>query len=359
MPVHYSVAKGGGAETQVRMVMDEITKNNRYEIHFLCRRVPDYQPRSHRVWKIGSENGLGRYWTAIDALRIYRTLKHISPEILYQNVGCAYTGIAAMYAKRNGAKLIWHIASDIDLKPELAGNNLKSRFIKSLDRFILDYGIRNASLIAGQTQYQSMILEKKFGRKCDAFIPIGHPFPEHQTKKSEKVTVLWIAGVKPLKQPEIFVKLAQEINSSADARFVMIGHPINGEWFQRLTDAINTVPNLTYIGGVSQSEVNRRLEEGHILVSTSQYEGFSNTFVQAWMRQVPVVSLNADPDNTLVREGLGFNSHTFERLSRDVKLLIENRELREKMGKKARQYAHENHSVEKMTHCFLFLLESQ
>jgi glycosyltransferase involved in cell wall biosynthesis len=76
------------------------------------------------------------------------------------------------------------------------------------------------------------------------------------------------------------------------------------------------------------------------------------------MRQVPVVSLNADPDNILVREGLGFNSITFERLSQDVKLLIENRELREKMGKRAQQYAHENHSVDKMANCFLSLIES-
>jgi glycosyltransferase involved in cell wall biosynthesis len=115
---------------------------------------------------------------------------------------------------------------------------------------------------------------------------------------------------------------------------------------------------LTYIGGVSQNEVNRRLGEGHILVCTSQYEGFSNTFVQAWMRKVPVVSLNADPDNIIVREGIGFKSLTFEKLTRDVKLLIENRELREKMGKKALQYAHKNHGIEKMVNSFLSLIES-
>ena len=195
-------------------------------------------PNNHKIWKIGSENGLGKIWTFIDAPRIYRTLKQISPHIIYQNVGCAYTGIAALYAKRHDAKFIWHIASDIDLKPELHLNS-KSRLINIFDRLFLNYGIRNADKIAAQTQYQNTLLEKRFGRKCDAYIPIGHPFPEYIPKKEEKVTVLWVAGVKPLKQPEIFVKLAREIGKAADVHFVMIGHPSSGEWFSRLLRDIN------------------------------------------------------------------------------------------------------------------------
>ena len=50
---------------------------------------------------------------------------------------------------------------------------------------------------------------------------------------------------------------------------------------------------------LSQAEVNALLEHTDLLVNTSDYEGFSNTFIQAWMRRVPVVSLRVDPDRLL------------------------------------------------------------
>lgn len=355
-PVHFLVGKGG-AEYQIRLVMDTIGNTDRYDIHFLCRRVPNYMTKNHQVRKIGTENILGSNGTFLDAPRIYRALKQISPQIIYQNVGCADTGIAALYAKRHGARLIWHIASDIDVAPELEVN-IKKRFVGTIDRLFLNYGIRNAHIIAGQTKHQSTILEKRFGRKCDAFIPIGHPFPECEPRKNEKITVLWLAHMKLLKQPEIFVNLARKFGKVTNVAFVMMGHPAKGEWFTLLMRKINALPNLTYLGRVPQEEVNRRLSDGHILVNTSRYEGFSNTFVQAWMRQVPVISLHVDPDNILVREGIGFHSLTFEGLCRDVALLIENREVRKEMGKRARKYAYENHTVQKMVQRFTNLIES-
>lgn len=357
MPVHFLVGRGG-AEYQVRLIMNTFAKDTNYDIHFLCRRVPHYMPKDHTVWKIGSENALGKYGTFFDALRIYYTLRQISPQIIYQNVGSAYTGIAALYARRNGSKLVWHIASDVDVAPELALHT-KRLFTCFFDRVLLNYGIRNANIIVAQTQHQNRLLLENFGRKCDAFIPIGHPHPDFEPIKAENFTVLWIGNIKPLKQPEIFVNLAREIGKTTDAHFVMMGQPkTSKKRLFRLMREIDSVPNLTYLGRVPQAQVNRLLCQGHILVNTSQYEGFSNTFVQAWMRQVPVVSLHADPDGVLVREGIGFHSSTLRRLCQDVQVLIVNKTLREQMGKRAQKYAHENHTVQKMVQRFTMLIDS-
>ena len=99
-------------------------------------------------------------------------------------------------------------------------------------------------------------------------------------------------------------------------------------------------------GEIPISEVNKILSQSHLLINTSEMEGFSNTFIQAWMRKVPVISLNVDPDNILRQKHLGFCSGNFTQLVKDTRLLIKNHLLREKMGSNARQYAVENHSLD-------------
>jgi glycosyltransferase involved in cell wall biosynthesis len=348
LPTHFSSAMGG-AEYQVMFVLDSLCKKRSYDIHYLCRNTAaDFVPNGYKIHKIGSSNGLRRLGLFFDTFSLYSALKEIGPDIIYQNIGCAYTGIAANYAKKFKVKLIFHIASDNNVVP-LPRYNFKRRFTSSLERPFINYGIRRADIIVGQTKHQSELLEKKFRRRCDFIIPIGHPFPANIIKKPDRVTVLWLANLKPMKQPEVFIRLAKEVGKTNDVSFVMMGRLGGPEkWLKSLMEQIKNVSKLQYLGEVSQNEANQRLSEGHILVNTSRFEGFSNTFVQAWLRQVPVVSLTVDPDNILAKEKLGFCSGTFERLCSDVRILTENKAIREEMGIRARCYARKNHGVEKM-----------
>jgi glycosyltransferase involved in cell wall biosynthesis len=127
----------------------------------------------------------------------------------------------------------------------------------------------------------------------------------------------------------------------------MIGAPNTGnsKWQINFGETISNIKNLKYLGEKSQKEVNRILSKSHILVNTSKEEGFSNTFIQAWMRQVPVISLNCDPDDVLKKENLGFHSGTLKRLINDIRFLVENDDYRQKIGKRAMIYAKNNHSM--------------
>ena len=119
----------------------------------------------------------------------------------------------------------------------------------------------------------------------------------------------------------------------ADVRFVMIGADATGggerPWAQALLERARSLPNLEYLGARSQAQVNQLLARAHVFVNTSRYEGFPNTFIQAWMREVPVVSLHVDPDRLLETQQVGiFCGGEEARLAQAVRNLLTDSALR-------------------------------
>jgi glycosyltransferase involved in cell wall biosynthesis len=159
-----------------------------------------------------------------------------------------------------------------------------------------------------------------------------------------------VANLKPLKQPEVFVRLASQLRELADVRFTMVGAPPGarrrgGRWYQELVQSLDATPNVAHVGRKAHPEVNELLATAHVLVNTSLHEGFPNTYIQAWMREVPVVSLHIDPDGVLRREGIGIHAQTEERLVEAVRMLVTDPAERAAYGARARQYAMLRHSM--------------
>lgn len=294
----------------------------------------------------------------LDYFKLMRLLNEINPDYIYQRVGFAYTGFAAHYAKKNNRKMIWHIASEIDVKPFGCFWN-RAVLFDYIDKKCLEYGIRNADYVIGNAEYQNELLKRYYGRKCDLVIPNFHPEPECEISKSFPIKVVWIANIRRLKQPELFIKLAKEFLDYKDVEFMIIGRPAADKgWQSSLEGQINRLDNLKYLKERSIEEVNRILCESHILVNTSQYEGLPNTFVQAWFRKVPVISLNVDPDDILKNKKIGFHSKKLESMISDLKRLITDHHLREEMADAAQEYAYQNHSMEKNIKGIIRLFET-
>jgi glycosyltransferase involved in cell wall biosynthesis len=109
--------------------------------------------------------------------------------------------------------------------------------------------------------------------------------------------------------------------------------------------SISAMPAVEYVGQKTLAEVNELLARAHVLVNTSEHEGFPNTFIQAWMREVPVVSLRIDPDGVLGREGIGVLAQTEEQLVEAVRILVTDPAKRAAYGVRARQHAMLRHSM--------------
>jgi glycosyltransferase involved in cell wall biosynthesis len=347
-PVHSS-AQTGGAEYQIDCLLDVLLPSDRYEVHYLARLVrPGYERDGLLIHQIGSTNASPRFGYITDAVPLYRALNEIRPDVIYQRVGCGYTAIAACFAQRHRTRMIWHVAHDDDVTPGSAimhGRNPVRRFLEARS---VAYGIRQAPLIVVQTEQQARLLELHYHRQADAVIPNFQPEPREPIDKTGPVRVVWIASLKPWKQPEIFVRIARELRDLADVQFVMVGGRASrseDEWDRAIMREVASTPNLQYVGRLTQSEVNRLLASSHVFVNTSLKEGFPNTFIQAWMREVPVVSLAVDPDGVMTREAIGICAGSEEGMVRAVRMLASDARLRGEYGLRGKQHAHRRHSL--------------
>jgi glycosyltransferase involved in cell wall biosynthesis len=293
-----------------------------------------------------------RYGYIFDAPFLWKKLKQISPDIIYQNIGTSFAGVAAYYAKRYRRKMVLHIASDNDIELfQLNQRKPLKAIIPYIEKKVFDYAVYNANKLIAQTHLQQDIILQNYGRAIDAVVHNFQPLPLEPIHKQGPVKIVWVANFKPLKQPELFIRLADDISKmNIAAKFIMVGQPASSaNWQRQLEQRIGEVRQLSYFGGQTVEEVNMLLAESHIMVNTSLYEGFSNTFIQAWMRGVPVVSLNSNPEGLLDRKQMGCISGSYEQLCRDVLCLIRDDGLRSDMGNKAKNYARRYFSMENVS----------
>lgn len=338
---------GGGAEYQISLLIDRLLSSGAYEVHYLAHFLDaPTRSRGYRIWQIGSGGPIPRLGYLMEARALYRTLRSIGPAVIYQRVACGYTGVCAHFARRHRVPLVWHVSHDAELSTQpldRARNIVRSR----LELASVQYGIRHAARIVVQTQTQAQLLQTHYGRSAAAVIPNFQPLPPERIDKQAPLTVVWVANLKRWKQPEVFVRLAQRF-ADTDVRFVMVGAPAeargNSSWQAPLLRDIAATANVTYLGAKSQQEVDALLATSHIFVNTSLHEGFPNTFIQAWLREVAIVSLHVDPDGVLQSRGVGIFASTEDGLAAAVQQLRD-AETRSQFVRRGRQHALEHHSM--------------
>jgi len=342
----------GGAELQAHYLSNEFKKDG-HEIHYIFDSDKEVKIKDPKIFYYPLHD-FGRLFCYLNFFPIGNLLKKIQPDIIYQRVKFAYTGIIAYYAKKNSIKMVYNISSDA----ECVKNKIKinKTFVPNIiNEYMGIYGIKNSNLIITQTHYQQKLLKQNFGLDSRV-VPNGHPIPSCPFKKTTPPIVTWIANIKPLKQPEMFIKLAQECQD-IEAQFIIVGRLEGKEYKKSFSEKIKKIPNLKYLGELPFEKTNELLSKASLLVNTSLQEGFPNTYIQAWMRETPVIALNADPDDLIKKYKIGYHSGNFKQMVKDIQYLIENECIRKEMGKRARKYAVENHDIKKIGKKYLEIFE--
>jgi glycosyltransferase involved in cell wall biosynthesis len=129
-----------------------------------------------------------------------------------------------------------------------------------------------------------------------------------------------------------------------------------GSYYKKIEKYANKTSNLQFVGPVPYQMVNDYFLRARIFINTSHTEGFPNSFLQAWIRGVPVISF-FDPDNLIFDNKLGYVPTNLEEMNECIDSLLKEEIKRLEFGNKARQFAIENYSPESVVQKYIALLE--
>lgn len=107
---------------------------------------------------------------------------------------------------------------------------------------------------------------------------------------------------------------------------------------------LRAVPNIDFRGPVSPDTAQRVIEDAAILLSTSDEEGFPNTFLQAWASGTPVVTLKIDPESVIKQKGLGTVSNNVNDAVAAITTLMDSPQKRDEIAHRAHRHVADAHS---------------
>jgi glycosyltransferase involved in cell wall biosynthesis len=84
-----------------------------------------------------------------------------------------------------------------------------------------------------------------------------------------------------------------------------------------------------------------------LLVNTSNAEGFSNTFIEAWKEGVPVLSFYVNPDNIITEKKLGSVSNSLKENAIFIENIFCNNKLWNEYSKNCMNFVRENFDIKK------------
>ncbi|MYM26306.1 glycosyltransferase [Duganella sp. FT135W] len=207
---------------------------------------------------------------------LWAAMRRADAAIYYQRGSGMLTSLVAAFCRRYGRRFVFAAASDADFYAELPLVHYRR------DKWLYRRGLRAADLIVVQNHTQQAACAAQFQRSSH-LVPSCH-LPRQPGVADAAGVVLWVGTVKPLKRPELLVELARRL---PQLRFRLVG---GGS--EAALAALRAIapPNLELTGFVPYVQVDTHFNQARVFVNTSEYEGFPNTFLQAWSRAIPSVS---------------------------------------------------------------------
>lgn len=343
----------GGSEVQSFLYAKEFASQG-WDVYFLSKihkeKIEGFDdPNITELFYEGSRIGFFNH------IKVLKLLVANKIEIIFFRNNTFQLGLLVLSGRLYKWRTIWSVKSDLtcgkDAATIRARNNESSNggfSIRNLQYAIEDkifgYGVKNSYTILVQNNYQYDVIKRDFN--LDSTVLYSSAKIPIKPTKAENM-VVFIATIKYMKQPELFCEIAQRL-SNRGYRFLLIGSNYKDK--EKADNLLELVAksNVQYLGYQSLDSIREILRSTRLLINTSQFEGFPNSFVQAFTYGIPVASLNVDPDGIIEKYSLGIVANgDVDRLTIEVGKLLENNDRWQQLSDNCYNFAKEKLNIKR------------
>ena len=204
-----------------------------------------------------------------------------------------------------------------------------------LAKLFLKRSLVKAHGIVTQSVDQKKLLIETFN--CESTV-IPNAFSldsEIDMKRNNKTGILWVGRCVPWKRPEMVFDVAEAFPNIA----ITMICPGEGEYFEEIQKKAKKFINISFIKSVPFFDVQDYYNRSKIFLSTSEKEGFPNTFLQACIGGTAIISFEVDPDNFIQTNEIGFVAHGSEEVFKQrIDELYGNEELLKRYSINSKNY---------------------
>jgi len=276
-------------------------------------------------------------WTSL-----CRAMRRADADIYYYNCGDQGLGQLAMWCHRHSRRCVYSLSSDTGCDPKRL--LLKPR----REQVFYKYGLKYADCVIAQTHRQQQMLREEF--RIDSTVismPCEYPgiteYVPLEPPNKDQARVLWVGRISKEKRFEWLLDIAEQCPQIA---FDVVGSAnTDFDYALALKKRASKIHNVKMHGRVPHVEMAKYYRCSSVLCCTSAYEGFPNTFLEAWSHGIPVVS-TFDPDGVIAKHGLGWNASSIGTLVDGLRTAMRTPKKWQAASEAARSYYVENHTVD-------------
>jgi glycosyltransferase involved in cell wall biosynthesis len=343
----YPIIKGG-AEYQSKIIASYLLQFD--EIFYISYGHPEEKImvegniRIYCLKKPGWTDFFSIYYYSL--IKINKILNTEAPDIIYQRVLNSYSYHLSNYAEKQTIPLFIHVADNFSLCFDNTVRGIIRRFL--FNRIRDNYLKTNFTNFIIQTDEQMLLLKKQLilpVLKIYNMHPVMSTIYEKNEFDYDTLKIIWIGNAHKIKKLEVFINLAKNYVGEAH-KFIIIGKLEDSKYGKSLKAMIDSTKNILYLDEKTNDFINSYLKHCFVLINTSESEGFSNTFIQAWLQGIPVISLDSDPDGIISQYDLGYYCHSdINKIDYYLNKLIADRDLYFEISRNCFSYAINKFSV--------------